>query len=218
MVRGPQHLHELLSAMASSGIGDAFVVGGDASEPAGPYASAIELVREMRGHDLAPLTIGMTAYPEGHPSIPDEVLEQDLLRKGDLADYMVTQMCFDAGVIVGWLERTRAAGVQLPAYLGVPGLVDSRRLLEISARVGVGTSISYIRKQHGMLSMLYRRRNASARLMSVLVPQVGGDLGVAGVHFFTFNRLIETARFADPWDRVQAAGQRPMADSPSAAI
>lgn len=218
MVRGPEHLHELLSAMAAAGIDDAFVVGGDASDPAGPYDSALELVQAIRGHDLAPRTIGVTAYPEGHPFIPEEVLEQDLLHKDGLADYMATQMCFDARVIVGWLERTRAAGVHLPAYLGVPGLVDSRRLLEISARVGVGTSISYIRKQHGILSLLHRRRKASERLISALVPQIGGDLGVAGIHFFTFNRLIETARFADPWEGAQAAGQRPLADSLSAAI
>src|SRR5262245_2731240 len=44
MIRDRAHLDELLATMAEAGIDDAFVIGGDATPPAGPYASAVELL------------------------------------------------------------------------------------------------------------------------------------------------------------------------------
>jgi methylenetetrahydrofolate reductase (NADPH) len=218
MVRSREHLDALLTAMAAARVRDVFLVGGDAPEPLGPYAAGLALLREMRVHELAPRTIGVPAYPEGHPQIPDRVLSEELGEKCRLADYVVTQMCFDPGAVVRWLERTREAGVELPVYVGVPGLVDRRRLLEISMRVGVGTSISYLRKQHGVHHLLGGARAAAAHLVDAIAPLIGGELGVAGLHFFTFNRLVETERFA----RDQAGGwssdTRRAADRGSASI
>jgi methylenetetrahydrofolate reductase (NADPH) len=148
----------------------------------------------LRSHELAPHTIGVPAYPEGHPLIPPAVLREDLLEKGRLADYLTTQMCFDPDALLGWIEQTRAAGIAPPAYVGVPGAVDRRRLLEVSLRVGVGTSISFVRKQHGARHLFGRGRSTAAHLFDAITPEVGEALGIAGVHFFTFNRLAETVR------------------------
>ena len=106
-------------------------------------------------------------------------------------------MCFDPDAVVGWVERNRHDGVQLPVYVRAPGVVDRRRLLEISVRVGVGTSISYLRKQHGVRNLLGRPRAAGERLHDAIAPHIGGELGIAGLHFFTLNRLVETSRMVE---------------------
>ena len=45
-------------------------------------------------HDLQ--RIGVGCYPEGHPNIADDALVDALQRKQPYADYMVSQLCFDA--------------------------------------------------------------------------------------------------------------------------
>ena len=50
MVRGREHLDELLGRMTENGIDDAFVIGGDATPPHGPYSSAVELLPIIHEH------------------------------------------------------------------------------------------------------------------------------------------------------------------------
>ncbi len=194
MVRGPGHLDELLSRMAEHDIADVFLIGGDATEAEGPYASALDLLPELRAHRHAPRSIGVAAYPEGHPFIDEERLAEALREKDGAADYMTTQLCFDAAALGRWLERTREDGIALPVHIGLPGVVDARRLLEISMRIGVGASIRYARKQRGMTRLFAR----AERLQSEVLPLLDDPgLGVADLHYFTFNRLIDTLDLAE---------------------
>ncbi|HEY2653029.1 MAG TPA: methylenetetrahydrofolate reductase [Solirubrobacteraceae bacterium] len=218
MVRGPEHLDELLARMAGARLDHVFLVGGDATEPLGPYESALELLPALSSHAHAPSTVGVAAYPEGHPHIDDSTLLDALRRKNVRADYMVTQLCFDPQIVVGWLSGVREAGVSLPVYVGVPGVVDRRRLLELSLRVGVGTSVSFIRKQRGVRVFARRGPGAAGALVDAIGPLAGGESGIAGLHFFTFNRLAETVRFADERFGGQSAQPPRLADRGSASI
>jgi methylenetetrahydrofolate reductase (NADPH) len=194
MVSGPEHLDSLLKGMADAGIADVFLVGGDATDPLGPYTSGLDLIGELRGHAQAPRSIGVPAYPEGHPLIDDITLADALAEKARLADYMTTQICFDPDALLTWLESTRAAGVDLPLFVGVPGQVNRRKLIEISMRIGVGGSIRFIRKQRGVMRLFGRSADPVERLISAASSS---SLGIAGFHFFTFNRLVETVAFVD---------------------
>jgi methylenetetrahydrofolate reductase (NADPH) len=188
MVRGPDHLDELLATMKDAGIDDAFVIGGDATPPHGPYASAVELLPIIHAHRLRPVTIGIGGYPEGHPLIDDVALADALSRKAPFADYMTTQLCFDPEAVVRWIDGIRATGIDLPVLAGVPGLVDPRKLLEISMRVGVGPSLSFLRKQRGLRTLLRLSGRSADRLYDALAPKEE----IAGFHFYTFNRLRDT--------------------------
>jgi methylenetetrahydrofolate reductase (NADPH) len=142
-IRDIEHLDALLERLAATDIGDVFLIAGDSTEPTGPFDSAVELLPLLARHPQRPRRIGVAAYPEGHPLIDPRTLRQSLERKAQLADYIVTQMCFDSEAVTKWLLATRADGVALPVYVGLPGDVDRRRLLEVSMRVGVGTSIGF---------------------------------------------------------------------------
>jgi methylenetetrahydrofolate reductase (NADPH) len=193
MVRDRAHLDEILAAMAEAGIDDAFVIGGDATPPLGPYAAAGELLPLVHEHPRRPRTIGIGGYPEGHPLIEDATLAQVLQEKSRLADYITTQLCFDPDALLAWMRRTRVAGIELPVVAGVPGIVDRRKLLEISMRVGVGPSLSFLRKQGGLRGLLRLSGASADSLYDALAPHVGDPaLNLAGFHYFTFNRLLET--------------------------
>ncbi|MGH2887529.1 MAG: methylenetetrahydrofolate reductase, partial [Solirubrobacteraceae bacterium] len=154
MVRDAEHTDALLRRMAQAGIEDAFVIGGDGPEPHGLYASAGDLLEVLIEHQQRPRSIGIAGYPEGHPLIDEETLWSALERKAAWADYVTTQMCFDAEALLRWLRSARERGLTLPVMIGVPGVIDRRRLLEISLRIGVGPSLAFLRKQRGLRQLL----------------------------------------------------------------
>jgi methylenetetrahydrofolate reductase (NADPH) len=198
MVRDRGHLNRLLDELADAGVHDVFVIGGDATEVEGPYSSAGELLLHVAEHPRRPRTIGIAAYPEGHPLIDDRTLAAALEHKSRFATYATTQMCFDADVLLSWLRKARASGMSLPVMLGMPGVVDRRRLLEISMRIGVGPSLSFVRKQRGIRKLFSRPSTEADRLYDALAPCVNDpELNVEGFHFYTFNQLVDTWR----WER-----------------
>jgi methylenetetrahydrofolate reductase (NADPH) len=210
MVRDHDHLDRLLTEMVDTGVDDVFVIGGDSPRPHGRYRSAVQILPEISAHPHRPHTIGIGVYPEGHPHIDDVTLADALEHKCPYADYMTSQLCFHADALLSWAEETRARGVTLPLIVGVPGVVDHRKLLEMSMRIGVGSSLSFLRKQRGFVrNLLGPSRHAADHLFDDLVPALAdGRLGVTGFHYYTFNKLVDTWR----WDREKRGGWTPAAD------
>ena len=206
MVRDPAHLDALLAGMADAGADDLFLIGGDVERPQGPYSSAVELLPLIAEHNRRPRTIGIAGYPEDHPRISDEALEEALREKSGFADYVTTQMCFDPEALRGWVMRHRELGLTLPAVIGMPGKVARRRLLKMSTQIGVGPSVRFLRKQRGLLSLLSRRSTAD-RLYDEVGPMLDeSELKVAGFNYYTFNQLLGTWE----WHRkkLEASGKR----------
>jgi methylenetetrahydrofolate reductase (NADPH) len=192
MVRDRGHLDELLDAMGQAEA-DLFLIGGDATPPLGPWSSAVELLPVISEHPQRPSEIGIAGYPEGHPLIDSATLADVLKRKSTLAGYITTQLCFDPEALLAWLRETREGGVTLPVLVGLPGVVDRRRLLEMSMRIGVGPSLSFLRKQRGLRKLLGPSRVTPDRVYDGLAPFLGDrELNVIGFHYYTFNQLVET--------------------------
>jgi methylenetetrahydrofolate reductase (NADPH) len=194
MVSGRGHLERLVQRLEGSSIREAFVVGGDATPPAGAYANAGDLLEELAGlaHPFA--RIGVGGYPEGHPLVAHDRLMEALLRKQEHASYVVTQLCFDAGALADWAAETRAAGVRLPIVVGLPGVVERKRLAEISLKSGVGASLRYLRKHGREIVTLARSRRYDPTRLAGEVAEHAADasLGIRGVHLFTFNQVEPT--------------------------
>jgi methylenetetrahydrofolate reductase (NADPH) len=206
MVRDRAHLDELLAGMEAAGVEDVLLIGGDATPPHGEYASAGELLPVIRDHPKRPAEIGIGGYPEGHPIIDSTTLAEVLEEKSALATYINTQLCFDADTLLAWIRETRERGVSLPIVVGLPGVVDRRKLLEISMRIGVGPSLAFVRKQRGLRKLLGGATSAAHRLYDALAPRLDDqELGIAGFHYYTFNQLVDTWR----WEREKRGASTP---------
>jgi methylenetetrahydrofolate reductase (NADH) len=191
MVEDEAQLQRFLGALSSVGVDDLYVVGGDGADPVGKYSEAfhiLEAIQEL-DHDLQ--RIGVGCYPEGHPNIADEALVDALQRKQPYADYMVSQLCFDAVAFTGWLRTVRDAGITLPVRIGVAAPLQTRKLIELSLKIGVGSSVKFLTKQHGFVgNLLLGRSYTPETLISQIVNQPGfGELGIEGLHLFSFNQI-----------------------------
>jgi methylenetetrahydrofolate reductase (NADPH) len=188
------HLERTITRLASLDLKEAFVIGGDGKKPAGPFASALELLSAIfdLGHGFD--RIGIAGYPEGHPAIHDEALLRALADKQAMAQYMVTQMCFDPETIITWIRRMRRCDIRLPVHVGLPGALKIQKLLRFSLRVGVGDSIRFLKKHAGILGHLVSSGTyAPDALVADLPPQAADPaMGIEALHFYTFNELQST--------------------------
>ena len=74
----------------------------------------------------------------------------------------------------------------------MPGAVDPARLLSISLRLGVGASARYLKKNRlSVLRLLSPRRYDPNKVVAPL-SVVADQLGVVGIHCFTFNSVEAT--------------------------
>lgn len=197
MVRDRGHLGELLAACREAGLTEAFIVGGDAKE-AGEFADGLALLRAIRELGGPFERLGVPGYPQGHPQIPEDVLQRALLAKAPLASWVTTQMCFEPAAIAAWIGRIREAGVELEVHLGVPGAVELGRLLAVSARIGLADAARYLRKNRSVLGRLARGSFGPDGLLEALAPTIARPAArVRGLHVFTFNQVAS----AVAWQR-----------------
>ena len=207
LVRDEAHLEDILGRLDGAGIRDAFVVAGDAREPAGKFDGASELLAAMAelGHDLE--EIGITGYPESHPFISDADTIKAMYEKEPYATYIVSQICFDAGVIATWARRVRRRGVDLPIYVGVPGAVSRQKLLRVSRGVGLGESARFLKKYgNWFVRFLLPGGYSPDRLIEGLTSSLTDpESEVRGFHVYTFNEVGKTEAWRrESLERIEA--------------
>ncbi|MEM7275768.1 MAG: hypothetical protein AAF547_22020 [Actinomycetota bacterium] len=198
MVSGPQEAARIAGWFRTEGIDRAFVIGGDADPPAGPYTDAASFLRDLLDNDHGLAAVGFGAYPDGHASIPDAALDRAIHEKAGLLAaagvdaWASTQMCFDPSTIRAWLTRIRVEGFTTPVHLGLPGVVDRTRLIKLGVRLGIGTSLSYLRKNRAAVGGLLGRSSYDPDALLVPLSDDLAPLGVEAIHCFTFNQVAAT--------------------------
>jgi methylenetetrahydrofolate reductase (NADPH) len=195
-VHDAAHLDELLDRVLAAGIRRLFVPAGDASQAAGAFDGAAELLAAMAERRDSFEEIGITGYPESHHLIPDEETIRAMFAKAEMATDIISQICFDADVIVDWIRKVRARGTHLPIWIGLPGIVDYGKLVRITAKIGLGESARFLTHQHGLLSRLLTRRFSPDGLVRELAPTAADpEANIAGIHLYTFNEVERTERW-----------------------
>ena len=196
-VTNKEHLRELVKRLTDNGFDEVFVIGGDATEPAGPYHSAALLLADMVTFEKYPKRIGIGCYPEGHYLIKNEMLFEALLQKQKYAHYMITQICFDSKAIESWLKDARQRGITLPVYIGIPGVLKRQKLLEISLKLGITTSTRFLKHNFGLVTTLLKRDMYTPDKLvsqSLKMSEIPG-CEIAGFHIYTFNQCQTTVEW-----------------------
>ncbi|WP_062516708.1 methylenetetrahydrofolate reductase [Demequina gelatinilytica] len=176
-----------------------FVVGGDPRTPAGPYGSALDVIRSGLLAEHGVREVGLAGYPEGHPAIGDAELWESLAAKvaaveeQGMTATVTSQFSFDADAVVAWITRVREAGVTAPVRVGVPGPAGIGRLLAFARRCGVGSSAGIVRKYGFSLTNLMGTATPDR-----FVADLAGRLDLAHhgevhLHVYAFGDVAATA-------------------------
>ncbi len=196
-VSDERHLETIVKRLDALNIESIFVPGGDRPEPIGEFNNAYDLLKALQksGHNIK--NIGIAAHPEGHPDINEKNLMEALEKKKDLADYIVTQMCFVANILGDWLVRINQQGVHLPVWVGLPGAIERGRLLRTSLRIGVGDSLRFLRKKSQVAAELMKSSiyNPDKLVTNISEYKDIADTNLAGYHIFCFNQIEITEKW-----------------------
>jgi methylenetetrahydrofolate reductase (NADPH) len=194
MISGRRELAEIVERLVAVGVDDVFVPAGDADPPAGEYAGAVDLLEDLTVMGSPFAHVGVTGYPQPHPTIHDDITVQAMWDKRRHASYIVSNLCFDPVVLRRWVDRMRARGVTLPLVVGLAGPVERTKLLAMATKIGVGESTRFLAKHKASFARIaspggYSPDRFLERLSGMLV-----DPGavVQGLHLFTFNQIRET--------------------------
>ena len=193
MVSGRAELEELVARLTAAGVSNVFVPGGDA-DAVGDYPDALSMLEDLTAIGTPFAEVGVTGYPESHPTIHDDLTVQSMWDKRRHATYVVSNLTFDPAVIRDWLHRMRRRGIELPLLLGVPGPVDRTKLLGMATKIGVGDSTRFLVKQKGLMTRLVAPGGFTGEsFLTRCAPTVGEpEMKVAGLHVYTFNQVAET--------------------------
>jgi methylenetetrahydrofolate reductase (NADPH) len=194
MISGRAELAEIVDRLVGLGIDNIFVPAGDADPPAGDYAGAVDLLEDLTAMGAPFAQVGVTGYPQPHPTIHDDVTVQAMWDKRRHATYIVSNLCFDPVVLRRWVQRMRSRGVSLPVLLGLPGPVERTKLLTMAAKIGVGDSTRFLAKHKATFARIaspggYSPDRFLERMSGTLADP---DAVVSGLHLFTFNQIAET--------------------------
>lgn len=207
MVRGRTELSEISARMQEAGVRTVFVPGGDLDPPAGDYTSALDLLEDLTALGRPFPEVGITGYPESHPTISDDLTVQSMWDKRRHATHVVSNLTFDPDAIRSWVDRMRARGITMPVLLGMPGPIDRAKLLTMATKIGVGDSTRFLVKHKGTFARLAAPGGFTGeRFLERCAPVLARpEAMVTGLHVYTFNQVAETEAWRQGYlDRLMA--------------
>ncbi len=209
MVSGRSELAEVCARMSAAGVRAVFVPAGDQDPPAGDYTGALDLLEDLDALGRPFPEVGITGYPESHPTISDDVTIQSMWDKRRYATHVVSNLNFDPGTIESWVNRMRTRGITMPMLLGIPGPVERTKLLSMATKIGVGDSTRFLVKHKGTFARLAAPGGFTGeRFLERCAPALSRpEALVTGLHVFTFNQVAET----ETWRRAYLARLMPVA-------
>jgi methylenetetrahydrofolate reductase (NADPH) len=219
-------LRATLTEMQDAGIDNVLALRGD--PPAGDevwrktdggleYSS--ELVALIAGD--YPFAIGAACFPETH--VHAESPQADLTHLAEKVqagvDFLITQLFFDNAVYFDFIDRARAAGIDVPI---IPGVMPITRVGQVERMAAMcGASIP-----DGLRRELYARGDDPEAVLDFGVAYATlqcAELlaaGAPGIHFYTLNRspatraILSALKLAKPWRGSGRAA--PIAAAPAA--
>lgn len=196
MVSGLDELHDIVQQLVDLGVEEVFVPAGDAMAPAGDYSGSLDLLEDLTRLGNPFPRVGVTGYPESHPSIHDDITVQAMWDKRRHATRLVSNMTFDADILARWVRRVRARGITQPLLVGVPGPVETAKLVSMGTKIGVGESLRFVGKQRRTLLRVAAPGFTPEKFLSrFAATSRDPDMLVEGLHVFTFNQVAETEQW-----------------------
>jgi methylenetetrahydrofolate reductase (NADPH) len=133
--------------------------------------------------------VSVAAYPEKHPESPSVEADIDMLkRKVDAgASRAITQFFFQNDVYERYVERVRAAGIDIPIVPGIVPVHSFKAVSGFAARCGASVP--------AWLAARFERLDDDPTTQQLVAAAVAAeqvlnlvDRGVSDFHFYTMNR------------------------------
>jgi methylenetetrahydrofolate reductase (NADPH) len=150
----------------------------------------VELIRKNFGDWFS---IGVAAYPEGHPESPN--LQRDIYyfkKKVDAgADFAITQMFFDNKYFYNYVELCQREGINIPIIPGIMPITNFKQIRKFALMCGATIPESLVKK----LEKYQDNPEEVEKIGIDYATKQCEDLlknNVKGLHFYTLNKSKAT--------------------------
>ncbi|XP_033325121.2 methylenetetrahydrofolate reductase (NADPH) [Megalopta genalis] len=189
----------ILKKALDIGVINIFVLRGDSKVPNKDFPYAVDLVRFIRDEFGNRFCICVAGYPEVHPESPSK--ELDLLHLKDKvdagADFIITQIVFDADVFITFVNDCKAIGINvpiIPGILPIPNYACLEKMMKI-CNVKVPENISKILEPIKFDDD--KVRDYGIKLVTSIIKDVISSGTTCGFHLFTLNRPSLSSEICD---------------------
>jgi len=185
---------DVIGTYVDAGIENVLALAGDApKDPAdarpSDYVYALDLIEHLK--EIADLSIGVAAHPEGHPRSPDLATDRrHLAEKMRAADFATTQFFFDIDHYLSLVNDLADLGITKPV---VPGIMPVTNIAQVErmAELSGAAFPAWLRErlESGASPEDVRRIGveAATELSAKLL-----EAGAPGLHFYTMNKSTAT--------------------------
>lgn len=194
-----EELAEIIDSYAEAGVHHILALRGDPpgglgapweSHPGGlEHADELVTLVESRGD----FTVGVAAFPEGHPEAPslDDDAKVLLAKQQAGADFAITQFFFDADDYFRLVQRATAMGVEIPILPGIMPVTNVSQIKRFAQLSGAEFPADLAER----FTALGDDPEAVIDLGVQVAAEMGQTLldhGAPGLHFYTLNRSNST--------------------------
>lgn len=159
---------------------------------AGGFKHANELIAALKAQH-PDLCLAAACYPEGHVESSSKYEDlHNLKRKVDAGvDFLITQLFFDNRHYFDFVDRARAAGIQVPIIPGIMPVTNVEQVERFTKMCGATIPPA-------LLDALHKRRDEPERVQELgvihaTIQSLGLIQGGApGIHFYTLNKSTAT--------------------------
>jgi len=171
------------------------------------YGCAAELVEGLVR--VAPFDIAVAAYPEVHPEAESAQADLDhLKRKLDAgANKAITQFAFDTDVILRFVDRARAAGIDAPIVPGIMPVSHFASLKRFAAKCGA-TIPAWMEERFAGLDDAPDKRFAAAVDVAAEQCRRLCNAGLGEFHIYTLNKAAISEALFQELGLVREGGAR----------
>ncbi len=163
------------------------VIGGAYVPPADGYANATELVAAITR--IAPFEVSVGCYPEKHPESGSIDHDIDVLNaKVDAgATRAISQMFFDVDAFLRYVDRVRAAGIDIPIVPGIMPVGNFKALQRMAGLCQAALPSWLANHFEGLDGDADTRRLIAVSLAAEMCASLE-ERGFGDFHFYTLNR------------------------------
>lgn len=196
-----QELRDFLqSAVQEAGVRKVLLIGGDQRQASGPFADTGALLSSELLAQQGIREVGLAAYPEGHPTIPSDVLFQSLSGNAaaagaqGLGSFVITQFTLTPQRIPDLCSRLAVAVPETPVYAGIPGPATHEQLVHFARYCGVSTSLTAVSGVGVKLAQVVDHERSGQQLgLLASYSAAHPASNLVGVHIYAFGGVQETA-------------------------
>jgi methylenetetrahydrofolate reductase (NADPH) len=206
-------LRATLDEMRDAGIENVLALRGDPpkgqsewTKTEGGLSYSTELAQLIsENYDFA---IGAACFPEVHIASPSLEQDLDVLRKKIQAgvSFVITQLFFDNELYFDFVDKARAAGIEVPIIPGIMPVTNFRQITQFTEMCGASIPADFERELAGRADDPDAVKDLGVAYATLQCYELLAR-GAPGIHFYTLNRspatrsILAALRSARPWDR-----------------